>query len=91
MTCRQKKQLLKKIYNEWKTDSIDSHIRFEEQNRDNLEFLYVNGYLKKDFYTKSPNVRLEFYPGIRNPLNSKGERYIHKRFINKFLLMETSY
>ena len=38
MTCRQKKQLLKKIYNEWKIDSTDSHIRFEEQNRDDLEF-----------------------------------------------------
>lgn len=85
MSPKEKKKLLREIELEWESDSIDSHILFENENREDLEFLYVNNYLKEDFYNHSRKYLLNFTPEVQKPLTKKGRDYICPRLLKPFI------
>ena len=76
MTDEEKKSILKQIKKEWTENSPLSHRLFTNEHNETLQYLYINGYLTKNFYGKRGSPEPAPSPKILFPLSEKGEKFI---------------
>jgi hypothetical protein len=76
MTDEEKKSILKQIKKEWTENSPLSHGSFTDEHNETLQYLYINGYLTKNFYNKRESPEPVPSPKILFPLSEKGEKFI---------------